>query len=126
MGSIGANSGASVPVHRFHRSDGFAQPRARPTRAGGRFELGQYPALSADQGNLSRPPIAAQTRREVLHDLLDAPAALQWLSDGPAVRLRVLPALSPFAAAWIDPGQPEALSLSRPPMRSGVCTPDYC
>jgi len=54
-------------------------------------------------------PLIRETRREVLHDLLDAPAAERWLTQRPAVRFRVLPALSPFAAAWIEPGQPEAL-----------------
>jgi ATP-dependent helicase Lhr and Lhr-like helicase len=56
-------------------------------------------------------PLIRETRREVLHDLLDAPAAERWLAQRPAVRFRVLPALSPFAAAWIEPGQEESLQF---------------
>ena len=56
-------------------------------------------------------PLLRETRREVLHDLLDTTAAEHWLTQRPAVRFRVLPALSPFAAAWIDPGQPESLQF---------------
>ena len=54
-------------------------------------------------------PLIRETRREVLDDLLDAPAAEHWLAQRPAVRFRVLSALSPFGAAWIEPSQPEAL-----------------
>jgi ATP-dependent Lhr-like helicase len=49
-------------------------------------------------------PLLRETRREVLDDLLDLPAARAWLERRPAVRLRRLAALSPFAAAWIVPG----------------------
>ncbi len=37
-------------------------------------------------------PLIRETRREVLDDLLDAPAAERWLTRQPAVRFRVLPA----------------------------------
>jgi ATP-dependent helicase Lhr and Lhr-like helicase len=54
-------------------------------------------------------PLLRETRREVLDDLLDAPTALDWLASRPTVRFRTLAGLSPFAAAWIDPGQAEPL-----------------
>ncbi len=54
-------------------------------------------------------PLLRETRREVLDDLLDAPSALAWLASRPTVRFRSLAGLSPFAAAWIDPGQAEPL-----------------
>jgi ATP-dependent Lhr-like helicase len=59
-------------------------------------------------------PLIRETRREVLHDLLDARAAERWLTERPSVRFRILPALSPFAHAWIEPGQPEALHFESP------------
>ena len=48
-------------------------------------------------------PLLRQTRREVLEDLLDVPAADRWLASRPSIRFRRLPGLSPFAAAWIEP-----------------------
>jgi ATP-dependent helicase Lhr and Lhr-like helicase len=59
-------------------------------------------------------PLLRETRREVLDDLLDTPAALAWLADRPSVRFRVLGASSPFAAAWIDPGAGERLAFESP------------
>ena len=59
-------------------------------------------------------PLLRETRREVLDDLLDAPGGRRWLATRPAVRFRVLPALSPFAAAWIEPGEPRALQFESP------------
>ena len=59
-------------------------------------------------------PLLRETRREVLDDLLDTPAALDWLSRGPAIRFRALPGLSPFAATWIDPVGAEALRFESP------------
>lgn len=54
-------------------------------------------------------PLLRETRREILDDLLDAPGARAWLATRPCVHFRELDALSPFAAAWIDPGEPEPL-----------------
>jgi ATP-dependent Lhr-like helicase len=54
-------------------------------------------------------PLLRETRREVLEDLLDTRSALAWLATQPAVRVRVLDAVSPFAATWIDPGGSELL-----------------
>ena len=59
-------------------------------------------------------PLLRQTRREVLAELLDVPAAARWLASRPEVRVRRLPGLSPFAAAWIEPGTSEALQYDSP------------
>jgi ATP-dependent Lhr-like helicase len=59
-------------------------------------------------------PLLRQTRREVLDDLLDVPAAEQWLAQRPAIRFRTLPALSPFAAAWIEPTPADVLPFESP------------
>jgi ATP-dependent Lhr-like helicase len=59
-------------------------------------------------------PLLRETRREVLGDLLDTPAALAWLATRPRVRFRSLPCLSPFAAAWIAPGEGEPLRFESP------------
>jgi ATP-dependent Lhr-like helicase len=59
-------------------------------------------------------PLLRETRREVLQDLLNVPAALNWIRSGPAIRLRKLPAISPFAAAWISPSEDEPLQFESP------------
>jgi len=59
-------------------------------------------------------PLLRETRREVLEDVLDAPTALAWLAERPPVRFRALEGLSPFAAAWIDPGAAEPLRYESP------------
>lgn len=59
-------------------------------------------------------PLLRETRREVLEDILDVPAAERWLQARPPVRVRVLPGLSPFAAAWIEPSPAEALCFEPP------------
>ena len=59
-------------------------------------------------------PLLRETRREVLEDLLDVPAAERWLNERPAIRFRSLPGLSPFAAAWIEPGQADSLQFEPP------------
>ena len=59
-------------------------------------------------------PLLRETRREVLEDLLDVPAAERWLASRPAIRFRSLPGLSPFAAAWIEPASSEALQFESP------------
>ena len=59
-------------------------------------------------------PLLRQTRREVLEEYLDVPAARRWLQRRPPVRFRVLPGLSPFAAAWIEPTPAEALHFESP------------
>ena len=59
-------------------------------------------------------PLLRETHREVLQDLLDVPAAQRWLNERPAVRFRSLPGQSPFAAAWIEPGQVDSLQFEPP------------
>jgi ATP-dependent Lhr-like helicase len=59
-------------------------------------------------------PLLRETRREVLEELLDVPAAERWLSGRPAIRFRSLPGQSPFAAAWIEPGQSDSLEFEPP------------
>jgi ATP-dependent helicase Lhr and Lhr-like helicase len=59
-------------------------------------------------------PLLRETRREVLDNILDVPAAIRWINPQPHVRLRVLPGLSPFAATWIEPGQGDALQFESP------------
>jgi ATP-dependent Lhr-like helicase len=59
-------------------------------------------------------PVLGATRREVLEDVLDVPAAIRWLEAHPPVRCRSLPGLSPFAAAWIEPGPTDALCFEPP------------
>jgi ATP-dependent Lhr-like helicase len=59
-------------------------------------------------------PLLRETRREVLNDILDVPSALAWINERPADRFRRLPGLSPFAAAWIERGEPEFLRFEPP------------
>jgi ATP-dependent helicase Lhr and Lhr-like helicase len=59
-------------------------------------------------------PLLRETRREVLHDLLDVPAAVRWLESRPVVKLRRLPCLSPFATAWISPSAVEPVQFESP------------
>jgi ATP-dependent Lhr-like helicase len=61
-------------------------------------------------------PVLRETRREVLEDILDVPAAERWLRSCPPVRYRMLPGISPFAAAWIERGPTEALCFEPPAM----------
>jgi ATP-dependent Lhr-like helicase len=67
-----------------------------------------YPLISAACPD---HPLLRETRREVLDDLLDTPAAISWLKRRPRFRFRSLSNLSPFAAAWIEPGQHEPLEF---------------
>ncbi len=70
-----------------------------------------YPLVKAACPN---HPLLRETRREVLEDVLDAPAAVAWLAGNPAIRFRALDGLSPFASAWIDPGSAEPLRYESP------------
>ncbi len=56
-------------------------------------------------------PLLRETRREVLDDILDISVAASWLKRQPRIRSRSLPSLSPFAAAWIEPGDHEPLQF---------------
>ncbi len=59
-------------------------------------------------------PLLRETRREVLEDVLDAPAACAWLRSNPVVRVRKLAAPSPFASAWIDASEADGLAFESP------------
>jgi ATP-dependent Lhr-like helicase len=59
-------------------------------------------------------PLLRETRREVLQDVLDTHSALAWLEAGPALRFRTLDGPSPFAMAWIEPGDSEPLTYDSP------------
>lgn len=78
-------------------------PEGQRRRVGGLLWVGRrlYPLVRAACPD---HPLLRETRREVLEDLLDLPAALAWLAQRPSVRLRVLDGPSPFAAAWIVAG----------------------
>jgi ATP-dependent helicase Lhr and Lhr-like helicase len=103
-----------LPARRFRNVASTALMILRNPEPGRRVRVGGqnwastrlYPLVKAACPD---HPLIRETRREVLHDLLDAPAAERWLARGPAIRFRALADLSPFAAAWIEPGQAEAL-----------------
>jgi ATP-dependent Lhr-like helicase len=59
-------------------------------------------------------PLLKETRREVLHDLLDLPAAVNWLESKPTVKLRSLSCISPFTLAWISPSADEPVHIESP------------
>jgi ATP-dependent Lhr-like helicase len=83
-------------------------PEGGRTRVGGMLWVSQrlYPLVKAACPD---HPLLRETRREVLDDLLDVRSALDWLAEGPMIRLRSLAASSPFASAWVDPSGPEPL-----------------
>ncbi|AMV37225.1 DEAD/DEAH box helicase [Planctomyces sp. SH-PL62] len=70
-----------------------------------------YPLVKAACPN---HPLLRETRREILHEVLDVPAAARWLETRPTLRLRRLAAASPFATAWIAPGGDESLRYDSP------------
>ncbi|MCA1684820.1 MAG: Lhr-like helicase, partial [Planctomycetia bacterium] len=107
-----------LPARRFRHVAGTAlmvlrNPEGGRRRVGGLLWVSNrlYPLVKAACPD---HPLLRETRREVLEDLLDAPAALAWLAGRPSVRFRVLGGLSPFAAAWIDPGSAEPLRYESP------------
>jgi len=83
------------------------------TKVGGLRWVSQrlYPLL---QALCPDHPLLAETRREVLEDVLDVPSARAWLASKPTLRLRRLDGPSPFASAWLDVGGPEPLSFEPP------------
>jgi len=107
-----------LPARRFRHVAGTAlmvlrNPEGGRRKVGGLLWVSNrlYPLVKAACPD---HPLLRETRREVLEDLLDAPAALAWLLGAPAVRFRALDALSPFAAAWVDPGRGESLQFESP------------
>ena len=102
-----------LPARRFRHVAGTAlmvlrNPEGGRRRVGGLLWASTrlYPLVKAA---CPSHPLLQETRREVLEDVLNAPEALAWLATRPTVRLRRLDGLSPFAAAWIDPGSAEPL-----------------
>jgi ATP-dependent Lhr-like helicase len=87
--------------------------RGRKVRVGGMNWVSSrlYPLVKAA---CPQHPLLRETRREVLHDLLDMRAVVQWLGSRPALRLRELSSVSPFAAAWITPAASESIRFESP------------
>jgi ATP-dependent Lhr-like helicase len=85
----------------------------RRVRVGGMNWVSErlYPLIKAATPD---HPLLRETRREVLEDLLDLPRAEAWLASKPEIRFRSLPALSPFALAWLAPGRSEPLAFESP------------
>ena len=89
------------------------RPDGGRTRVGGMHWVGNrlYPLVKA---SCPDHPLLRETRREVLNDLLDAPAARAWLESAPVVRLKQLEGPSPFTVAWIDAGGTDSLRFESP------------
>jgi len=89
------------------------RPEGGRTRVGGLLWVSTrlFPLVQAASPD---HPLIREARREVLEDVLDAPTALAWLETRPTPRFRALDGPSPFAAAWIDPGGPEAVRFESP------------
>jgi ATP-dependent helicase Lhr and Lhr-like helicase len=108
-----------LPARRFQHVAATGLMVLRNSEPGRRVRVGGmnwvstrlYPMLKAA---CPHHPLLRETRREVLEDLLDVPAAKRWLQERPAVRFRSLPGQSPFAAAWIEPGQIDSLQFEPP------------
>ena len=108
-----------LPARRFQQIAATGLMVLRKSEPGRRVRVGGlnwvagrlYPMVKAACPD---HPLLRETRREVLEDLLDVPAALRWLNERPAIRFRSLPGQSPFAAAWIEPGQVDSLQFEPP------------
>jgi ATP-dependent Lhr-like helicase len=107
-----------LPARRFRSVAGTAlmvlrRPEGKRRRVGGLHWVSTrlYPLVKA---TCPGHPLLRETRREVLEDLLDLNSARAWLERRPAVRLRTLAGLSPFAAAWIAPGSAEPVRFEPP------------
>ncbi|ADV61289.1 DEAD/DEAH box helicase domain protein [Isosphaera pallida ATCC 43644] len=87
------------------------ESQTRNTRGGGSVRVGGtrwaatklYPVVKAAA---PRHPLIREAQREALEEVLDLPTARAWLEQRPRVMRRTLQhqPLSPFAAAWIEPG----------------------
>ena len=107
-----------LPARRFRHVAATAlmvlrRPDGGRTRVGGMLWVSNrlYPLVKAACPD---HPLLRETRREVLNDLLDTPAARAWIVAGPAVRFRRLDEPSPFTAAWIDAGGADSLRFESP------------
>ena len=105
--------GVSAAELRFTFVLVLRRPLGKRTRVGGLHWVSQrlYPLV---QAACPTHPLLRETRREVLFDLLDTPAALAWLAEAPVVRFRRLEAPSPFTAAWLDAAGVEPLRFEPP------------
>ncbi len=108
-----------LPARRFQQIAATGLMVLRNSEPGRRVRVGGLNWVSARLYPLVKAacpdhPLLRETRREVLEDLLDVPAAIRWLNERPAVRFRSLPGQSPFAAAWIEPGQVDSLQFEPP------------
>ncbi|MHB1556328.1 MAG: DEAD/DEAH box helicase [Isosphaeraceae bacterium] len=108
-----------LPARRFRSVAATALMVLRNPEPGRRVRVGGMNWVSSRlyplvQAACPDHPLLRQTRREVLEDFLDVPAAARWLASRPSIRFRGLPGISPFAAAWIEPGTPEAIQFESP------------
>jgi ATP-dependent helicase Lhr and Lhr-like helicase len=108
-----------LPARRFQQIAATGLMVLRNSEPGRRVRVGGLNWVSARlyplvKAALPDHPLLRETRREVLEDLLDVPAAVRWLDEQPTVRFRSLPGQSPFAAAWIEPGQADSLQFESP------------
>ena len=84
------------------------------TRVGGNGWVSQrlYPLVKAA---CPQHPLIKEAQREALEDVLDTPAAREFLEREPVIQFRRLTAPSPFCAAWIDPAAAaETLAFETP------------
>jgi ATP-dependent Lhr-like helicase len=105
-----------LPARRFQHIAATGMMVLRNSEPGKRVRVGGTNWVSARLYPLVKAacpehPLLRETRREVLEDLLDVPAALAWLDSCPRLSFRTLKAQSPFAAAWIEPGQGDSLEF---------------
>jgi ATP-dependent Lhr-like helicase len=108
-----------LPARRFRNVAATALMVLRNREPGRRVRVGGldwastrlYPLVKAACPD---HPLLRETRREILEELLDVSAATRWISERPPSRFRRLPGLSPFAAAWIEPGPAEGLAFEPP------------
>jgi ATP-dependent helicase Lhr and Lhr-like helicase len=103
-----------LPARRFRHVAATALMVLRNPESGRRVRVGGLNWVSTRLYPMIKSacpdhPLVRETRREVLEDILDVPAATRWLAAQPRIRFRKLPELSPFAAAWIEPGGADVL-----------------
>jgi ATP-dependent Lhr-like helicase len=85
-------------------------PEGGKKRVGGLNWVSQrlYPLVKAASPD---HPLLRETHRDVLNDLFDTSALLDWLSSKPKLILRNLSAPSPFTIAWIAPSPHEVIAI---------------
>ena len=108
-----------LPAHRFRHIAATGLMVLRNPEPGRRLRVGGLNWVSSRLFPLVKAacpdhPLLRETRREVLQDLLDVPSAVRWLATQPAIIVRGLATLSPFAAAWITPSADEPLQFESP------------